>query len=80
MSVDDPEGGYLVLNTITPDLSENTWSGSYFTDYPVTVTAVARQGYEFAGWEGTVFSAKEQIEVPVEKGGIRLHASFQKVG
>lgn len=80
LSVDDPEGGYLVLNTITPELSENTWSGSYFTDYPVTVTAVARQGYEFAGWEGTVFSSEEQIEVPVEKGGIRLHASFQKVG
>ena len=51
LSSDSPEGGTVILNTITPDLTSGSWSGSYYTDYPLTLTAVPMRGYTFMGWE-----------------------------
>ena len=79
LSVNDSEAGHLQLNTITPDLSAGTWQGDYYTDYPVTVTAVAHDGYEFVGWEGDIHSTELSIEAPVLEGGIELHGIFKKV-
>lgn len=82
LSVNDPQGGRIVLNTITPDLSQGSWSGTYFTDYPVTVTAVAEEGYVFTGWESSGLSpsagssAAVTVEIPV--GGLSLQAVFRK--
>jgi hypothetical protein len=54
----DPHGGYLRVNSI--DITPETigipgepypWTGTYFTDIPVTIRAVARPGYRFIGWE-----------------------------
>ena len=47
----DGSKGSLQLNTIKFDDSMSTWSGKYFTDYPVTVKAMAKEGYEFDHWE-----------------------------
>ncbi len=52
LGVNDSQGGTLIVNTITADMNSNQWSGTYFTDYPVTITAVPAEGYRFAGWEG----------------------------
>lgn len=72
-----PEGGSVLVNTaaVNPDPE---WSGQYFTDYPVTVTALPQEGYEFAGWSGAVVSGEAQVEVAVESGGITLEAEFRK--
>lgn len=78
VTVNDAEGGYITLNTITPDLKNNTWSGNYFTDYPIEVTAVAKEGYRFAGWSGSVSSGENCLQVQVEEGGITLYAVFEK--
>ena len=43
--------GTVTLNSISPDLSGQNWSGRYYTDYPVTLTAEAPEGYSFVGWE-----------------------------
>lgn len=81
LSVNDTEAGYLILNTITPELSEGEWTGSYFTDYPVTVTAVANSGYRFAGWQSDHISDRisEQpvLTVEIPEGGIHLQAVFK---
>lgn len=69
-------GGMIRLNTITPDFKGGEWQGSYFTDYPVTATAVPAQGYRFVGWRGTYESDEEEIEVAVKKEGICLRAVF----
>ena len=71
--------GKIVLNTITPDMKKGSWTGAYYTDYPVTVTAIPEDGYEFIGWSGSVVSNEETIEVPVTAGGVDLKAEFQKV-
>lgn len=72
-----PEGGYIVLNTITPTMEQGEWGGVYLTDYPVTLTAVAREGYRFIGWQGSYDSTEETIEVDVTQEGICLRAVFE---
>lgn len=58
LDVTDTNGGYIQINTIdikssTTGVPDNPypWTGTYFTGIPVSVTAVPRAGYRFAGWE-----------------------------
>jgi len=78
LGTNDHTAGYIQLNSITPDLSAGDWCGQYYTDYPVTVTAVANDGYVFKGWEGSVQSGEESLEVTLSTGGISLYAIFEK--
>lgn len=59
VNVSDPAHGYVRVNTInllgsTPGVSPTPypWRGIYFQGTPVELTAVARPGYRFAGWQG----------------------------
>ena len=79
LKVNDVNGGIIKLNTTVPDVSEGRWTGKYYTDYPVTVTAVPAEGYEFVGWSGSVDSDSATIEAEVIAGGITLEAIFEKV-
>ena len=79
LEVSDPEGGTIQLNTTIPDLSEGSWRGLYYTDYPVTVTAVPNDGYIFEGWSGDVASAENTVEADVLAGGTCLKAIFSKI-
>ena len=72
-----PEMGTVVVNTSTINLSSGDWSGQYFTDYPITVTAIAGDGYEFIGWKGDANEASDSITLSVD-GGICLEAVFEK--
>lgn len=72
-------GGSIVFNTIEPDMTSGEWSGSYYTDYPVTATAVAQEGYRFVGWQGSCEDTQETIEAEVKEGGIMLKAVFEPV-
>lgn len=51
--LDDTASGYVVLNTIEPQSLKDSgqWDGYYFSGYPITLTAVANDGYSFVGWE-----------------------------
>lgn len=68
----------VTVNTSLLDLSSGSWSGQYFTDYPITVTAAANDGYEFVGWKGDADGAGKTVTVSVD-GGIALEAVFAKV-
>jgi hypothetical protein len=50
----------------------SSWSGKYFTDYPVTVKATAKEGYRFDHWEVTgatvADTTSDEITVPVSEG------------
>ena len=67
--------GTVTVNTSQIDLSEGTWSGQYYTDYPITVTARANAGYRFAGWKGDADETGETITVRLD-GGAALEAVF----
>lgn len=76
-------GTPITLNTISPELRSSkgafAWTGEYFTDYPVTVTA---NDPSFSHWEitanGSVQKSTDRtIEVPVSTGGVQIHAVFE---
>ena len=72
------EGGFVTVNTVRIPEATEAWTGQYFTDYPVKVTASAKEGYRFAGWSGDVNSCDPVIEASVKKDGIVLKAVFEK--
>lgn len=75
ISTADPSRGTVQVNTSRIDLSEGAWSGQYFTDYPITITARANAGYQFAGWKGGSDEMADTITLPVD-GGLTLEAVF----
>lgn len=74
----ETDAGYVQVNTCRPDLSEGTWTGRYYTDYPVTVTAAANEGWRFAGWRGDQSSTDGTLSVSLENGAVKLEALFEK--
>lgn len=72
------EAGNIYINTVQVDLSDGAWEGKYFTDYPVTVTAVSNPGYEFVGWSGDEESQENSINIYLEEGGTTLTAVFKE--
>lgn len=83
VTVSAGEGGSVLLNTLTIKEGEE-FTGEYFTDYPVTLTAEPQKGYRFAGWQESGADAAflenggVSVEVMPKSGGIRLLAVFEK--
>ena len=75
VSSDCPQGGNIRVNTSVIDLSEGSWTGMYFRQYPVTLTASANPGYRFKGWSDGRTDAT--IEIPIN-GGVTVSAIFEK--
>ncbi|MBC8884155.1 T9SS type A sorting domain-containing protein [Flavobacterium piscinae] len=68
LDVNDDTNGYVKINTInitseTPGVSVNPypWTGIYFHNIPVTLTAIPLEGYTFSHWSGDVDSTEAQI-------------------
>lgn len=57
LNENDSKAGYVELNSLI--LKEFPWKGSYFTNVPVKLRAVARPGYKFVRWENT--DSKETV-------------------
>lgn len=64
--------------TCEDDSTEGAWSGDYFTDYSITLTAIAIDGYTFAGWSGDIESPDPTISIPITTEGINIRAEFVK--
>ena len=71
--------GTVLLNTITPEMTEGSWKGEYYTDYPITVTAIPADGCEFVGWSGSIESNEQMVEVDLKTGGVYLKAEFREI-
>ena len=85
LKVNDEDAGSVLLNTIAPQLTDGSWSGTYFTDYPVTATAVAEKGYRFVGWQcssplSPEEAKQETVTLQIPTGGVTLTAMFEKEG
>lgn len=77
LRANDPAAGLVRLNSIRPDL-DGGWTGRYFTDYPVTVTALPADGYFFKERivNGTS-CAQETLTVPLLAEGNEITAVFE---
>lgn len=80
VGVNDQSQGSITLNSmdLTGKFSAaSTFTGSYYPEVPVTVTAQSKPGFEFVGWQGSVTSADKVLTVS-PKDASNLTAVFQK--
>ena len=75
ISQENPQAGHITVNTSQIDLSSGSWTGQYFSDYPITITAVPAEGYQFIGWKGDAEGTAQTISLTVN-AGIALEAVF----
>mgnify|MGYP007134736567 FL=1 len=67
--------GSIQINTVAPDFSSGTWSGQYYSDFPVTLTAVPSNGQTFIGWSGDYDSTDTTITVSLQDA-MQIQANF----
>ena len=90
VGINDAVAGNVIINTSELTFGDSAkWNGEYFTDYPITLAAVANEGYKFVGWKqsnvtdketsNTVLSEEENIELAFDEEGISIQAIFEKI-
>ena len=84
LEINDTASGNIILNSIEPPFSaDGKWSGEYYTDYPITLTAVANDGYRFVGWQSDALSENdcisETVELIIPEEGTLIKAIFEKI-
>jgi len=82
LDVNDDTNGYVKINTIdiisdTPGVSANPypWTGIYFHNIPVTLTAIPLEGFTFSHWSGDVDSNDAEITY-TPTGNFSVTANF----
>ena len=68
-------GGKIKINSIKPE--QYPWTGSYFINNPITITAVPDAGYQFTGWEGV--SSQDISITQIFLQDINIVANFEPV-
>ncbi len=74
VSVNDATKGDIVVNTTKPNLSNGSFKGKYFTDYPITLKANPKNGARFTGWSNGQTS--ETITITLS-GVMSIQANFE---
>ncbi|HXH18375.1 MAG TPA: CotH kinase family protein, partial [Chitinophagales bacterium] len=71
----DVEGnGKVAVNTVHPEIYP--WSGTYFQDVPVTLTAIPDNGHRFIGWSDKRLPQKETAELRLSDSEVKITARF----
>jgi hypothetical protein len=73
IDVANPGMGNIQISSLF--ITEYPWTGTYFMDVPVTLTAIPKPGYAFAGWTGSQESDSAVIAVTLTEA-ISMTASF----
>ncbi|MBN2521833.1 MAG: CotH kinase family protein [Bacteroidales bacterium] len=77
IDVSDSDAGKVRLNSIYP--KDYPFSGIYFEDVPIRMTAIPKEGYKFVRWEGTLNSTSISINYDMSAGG-SFTAVFEEAG
>lgn len=85
LNVSSSYGGTIKINTIkidpsTPGISQNPypWTGVYFNNIPVTLEAIATDGYVFSHWSGDASGTNPSITI-TPTGNISVTAHFTPI-
>jgi len=76
LAVSSPEGGAIKINSIIPD--NLPWSGIYFKNVPIQITALPNLGYRFAGWIGAELGDSISATITLTDS-ISVTAVFEKI-
>lgn len=79
VSLNDGKAGTVLAGDLEiPFSQDGTWTGTYYTDYPVTLTAVPAEGFAFAGW--STGEREPTLTLTLEEGGAEVYAVFEPCG
>ena len=82
IEITNTNAGTIIINTASITFDENClWNGEYYTDYPISLTAIAQDGYQFVGWEnedGSRTGGSASMEINLDESGVRIKAIFEK--
>ncbi len=67
ITVNSSKGGRVQLNSLELNETDFPWSGIYFQNNTVNLTAIPEHGYKFDGWSGSISSAEPSIKFNVSK-------------
>jgi hypothetical protein len=76
LEIEESGSGKVVLNSLTLDYSE--WSGYYFVNNPIQLTAKANPGYNFDHWSGDFTSDEASITLN-PSSSIQIKAHFKAI-
>ena len=68
--------GKIKINTITPEFKDGKWVGKYFSNIPITITAIPSENSKFKGWSGESSSQEETITLDLKKAS-QITAEFE---
>lgn len=67
--------GSIRINSIIPDTADGGWSGKYYSDCPVTLTAIPADGAQFTGWGGDISGSDTTVTVTLSQA-MEITADF----
>ncbi len=67
IDVSNSQAGFVKLNTIYP--KSFPFTGIYFKNIPIKMTAIPKVGYKFVRWEGAVNSTSSSVVYDMSAGG-----------
>ena len=70
--------GKIKINTIITGFKEEKWIGRYFSNIPITITAIPSEKSEFKGWSGDVSSNEISITIDLNKN-TTINAIFETI-
>lgn len=79
LSMNDVQKGTIKINTVIPQYRGEKWTGMYFADYPITISAVEDEKNSFVGWYneiGEFISDERELTVFLDDMNY-YHAEFK---
>ncbi|MCH5266371.1 MAG: CotH kinase family protein [Lachnospiraceae bacterium] len=79
VSVSSDVAESITINTLTEPVKDGAWSGTYYQEAPIHVSAPAVEGYKFSNWEVTGGTAAEQTSAATDITLTGSNVSIQAV-
>ena len=64
--------GFIQINTLS--VKDSSWSGKYFKNHPIKISAAPYEGYVFSHWSGDINTSNQTVEFfPLDNSNITAH-------
>ena len=70
--------GDIKINSIIPEFREGKWSGKYFTNIPITITAIPNGNSQFKNWSEDIISNETTISIKLNEIN-KIKANFEEL-